>query len=86
MRKIVVAGAIVTQTMLRLRDAAPEDTDIIVMDEFPEYPPYRGGRPKFIYIDEYPELMEPKSSERDDKPRKRKDFWNELPKPKRGRR
>ena len=40
----------------------------------------------FIILDEYVHLTEPKTTEVEDRPKKRKDFWNELPKPKRRKR
>lgn len=81
MKKIIVSGAVPTNTLHKLKQEVPEGTDIIVIDEH-----IQGMDADFIVLDtDYlMNVPEPKA-ERDDRKKRRKDFWNDLPKPKRRR-
>lgn len=81
MKKIIVSGAVPTNTLHRLKQGVPEGTDIIVIDEH-----IQGMDADFIVIDDdyLMNVPEPKADS-DDRKKRRKDFWNDLPKPKRRR-
>lgn len=83
MKKVIITGAsaIGLSTLHRLKQEVPSDMDVIVLDE------HQMCNPEYYLIDteDLIGVREPKPVTKERK-KKRKDFWNELPKPKRGRR
>ncbi|QEP29832.1 hypothetical protein HYP99_gp034 [Sinorhizobium phage ort11] len=83
MKKIIIQGAIPTNTLHMLKQEVPSDMDIIVIDE------HQIANPNYYLIDSSGLIgvrnPEPKADS-DVRKKRRKDFWNDLPKPKRRKR
>lgn len=73
----LIVSSLAASTLHRLYEAVPSDTGIIVLDEYP------GMKPNILVYDEY---MPMQIQEPIEVKKKRKDYWNDLPRPKRRKR